>query len=406
MRSHLVLLTIVLLAVQGCGPSAGGAQVPTLPDPTSAGGMVAPEPTVPEPSSDGGASVPGPSVLPAPLYFLGEDEQIWRVEVDATTLAPVTAEPDAVVEFDVSPLDGSLVYITGNTLVRTDSMGGGRAVLVAGSSAPAEPDEQWYGAVFSDPVWSPDGRQIAYGSNGVNVYSLDSNASTVLLPSDPFPTDFSDAPELIQFYRPAEWSPDGTRLLVSVSYFPEGGTLRVVDLSDGSQVGITNPDGYVCCYETWSRDGLNVFFANDMVGMYESGLWRADVVGGMGVTLIAGEENGLYSLVAYPYQANDGQLYTFMAITQAFPEGYIPLAMTRSAPDGVTGRATLRSDSYILADVLWDPDGRGALIGDMSAQIMSVGYPAQASNPFLWLPSDDSPAVTLPAMGSMPQWGK
>ena len=241
----------------------------------------------------------------------------------------------------------------------------------------------------------------------MNLFSLGDNTSTVLLESDPYPTDFADAAEgPIQFFRPAKWSPDGSRLLADVSYFPEGSTLSVVNLVENTRVDLTSPDGFVCCYEAWSQDNQSVYFANDTVGMLTSGLWRADATTGQGITLIAGEENGIYSLVAYPYEATDGQIYTFMAIAATLPEEYMPLAMTRSALDGITGRTTLRADSYILGGVLWDPAGRGAVIVDVTEQIMALGFPEQVSNPLLWLSSDGSPAVTLPAKGSMPKWGK
>ncbi len=394
MRSRLIL-PVLLVAALACNMPTGATPSVSLPQAAPSAVEEVPVAT----------SVVG--ILPAPLYFLGEDEQVWRLETDAVTLTKITSEATAVVEFDVSPLDGSLAYITANSLVRTDAMGGGRAVLVEGPPPPPTPDAQWYGAAFSDPLWSPDGTQIAYGSNGVNLYSLDTNTSTVLLPSDPYPTDLSNSPGgSIRFFRPAEWSPDGSRLLMEVSYFPEAGTLGVLNLSDGSEVDLTSPDGLVCCYNAWGRDGLSVYFANDSIGMVHAGLWRADVISGIGTTLVAGEQDGTFSLVAYPYEASDQQLYTFMAITTTYPEDYSRLAMTRSAPDGVTGRVTLRSDSYVLGGALWDPAGRGAVIVDVTAQVAAAGYPAQSSSPLLWLPSDNSLAVTLPASGSMPHWGK
>ncbi|MBN1428804.1 MAG: PD40 domain-containing protein [Anaerolineae bacterium] len=417
MRSRFALLTIALIMV-ACGSNAGVPPATALPtvallDVTSTIGPDQPTPTalVSEPGPDSGEApveetAPMAGALPMPVYFLGEDEQIWRLEADAVTLTRITSEAEPVIDFDVSSLDGSLAYVTANSLVRTDAMGGGRIGLLDGPSLPANPEGQWFGAEFSAPLWSPDGSQIAYGSNGVNLFSVSDGVSSVLLQNDPFPEEFSDSPEVIQFFSPAKWSPDGTRLLVDVSYYPQGSTLSVVNLVERTRVDLTSPDGMVCCDRAWSQDGQSVYFANDEVGMLSAGLWRADATTGQGVTLIAGEENEVFSLVAYPHSAGDGQLYTFMATAATYPEQYTPLSMTRSAPDGVTGRTTLRTDSYILGDVLWDPAGRGAVIVDVTEQFMASGFLEQVNNPLLWLPGDGSPAVTLPAKGHAPKWGK
>jgi dipeptidyl aminopeptidase/acylaminoacyl peptidase len=58
----------------------------------------------------------------------------------------------AVINFDVSPVDGSLVYVVqgagGNLLVRADARGQQRTVLLNNVSV-------------NNPRWSPDGNRIA-----------------------------------------------------------------------------------------------------------------------------------------------------------------------------------------------------------------------------------------------------
>jgi hypothetical protein len=47
--------------------------------------------------------------LPAPVYFLREG-QVWRLARDGKTQQQITREAAAVESFDVSPVDGALVY--------------------------------------------------------------------------------------------------------------------------------------------------------------------------------------------------------------------------------------------------------------------------------------------------------
>ena len=68
-----------------------------------------------------------PAVLPAPLYFLalsGTTPQIWRIETNGTTRSQITQEAAGVTDFDVSPRDGSLAYVSGNALITADGLGG------------------------------------------------------------------------------------------------------------------------------------------------------------------------------------------------------------------------------------------------------------------------------------------
>ena len=101
----------------------------------------------------------GEAILPAPLLFINaEDGQIWRVERDGRTLSPVTDEPAPITDFDVSPKDGALIYVSNNELIYFTSALGGRRVVLFGRSP--EYDENDYISVLSEqvstPRWSPD----------------------------------------------------------------------------------------------------------------------------------------------------------------------------------------------------------------------------------------------------------
>ncbi len=77
-------------------------------------------------------------ILPAPLYFIDAKGQISRIEIDGTTIIQITDEADPIMDFAVSPADGSLAYLTvadtgvANRLISSDAMGQGRTELLYG----------------------------------------------------------------------------------------------------------------------------------------------------------------------------------------------------------------------------------------------------------------------------------
>jgi hypothetical protein len=112
------------------------------------------------------------------------------------------------------------------------------------------------------------------------------------------------------------------------------------------------------------------------------------------------------SLVQSVRQLRDGSLYAFVAFGSheelflneqaelAFPR----LTMARISPAG-TEVEFLRSDGYVFGEALWAQDGSGAVINVLEEEDL----PNAA---FLWLTSDDAPAVVLAGEGFHPQWGK
>jgi hypothetical protein len=111
--------------------------------------------------------VAGVRIFPSPLYYIEDTSgQIWRVDVDGANPLQITHEPAPVLAFDVSPIDGHLVYVSGNSLIEADALGGNPRVILAGPTVPLA--NQHYGYVqygptqtVAAPRFSPDGQQIA-----------------------------------------------------------------------------------------------------------------------------------------------------------------------------------------------------------------------------------------------------
>ncbi|NJN83899.1 MAG: hypothetical protein HC802_17560 [Caldilineaceae bacterium] len=72
------------------------------------------------------------AILTSPVYFISGDGQIVRLEADGQTQATITNESQPVTDFDVSPVDGRLVYVSANNLVESGPRGENPVIRVAG----------------------------------------------------------------------------------------------------------------------------------------------------------------------------------------------------------------------------------------------------------------------------------
>lgn len=166
--------------------------------------------------------------LPAPLYYIETfSGQIVRLDTDGTSRRTITHETEPVTAFDISPDGSKLAYVSGNRLIESDSNGLNPVVKFAGPALNTLDSLDLINDRVDVPVYSPDGARIAFAYNGVNLIASGTDtgpdAVSMVLPSDPFPeaADFTGS-ELIRFFRPRAWGPDGVHLIVDVSYYPEG----------------------------------------------------------------------------------------------------------------------------------------------------------------------------------------
>jgi hypothetical protein len=367
----------------------------------------------PEPSP-----TPEPTLLPAPLYLLSGEEgqqQIWRLERDGETLTQVTDEPEGVRGFDVSPVDGALVYITGDELVRADGWGGDRVVLYVVPLQEEPPPD--IPVELTNPRWSPDGSQIAFGLLGLNLLNAATGEERRVL------TNATWA-ELLEtgragpheFYTPEMWSPDGSQILVWVAYFQEGGRYALVNLADNSITDFGTPTGGDCCHFAWGRDGF-LYVANDGTLYWRGGLWRVDPATGGTATLLQMQEGNMGTLdataqVTHPRLSEDGYLYAWKwALGESLPElqiGESPqqpgMALQRvpleQAGDNAAWEMVHSELIFAPFEAHWGQEGEGAVIWAHNPPNFSL-----AGGELRWIPASDEPSVLLPIEGHELRWG-
>jgi Tol biopolymer transport system component len=321
---------------------------------------------------------PSASTLPSALYFLSERSgsgQIWRMETDGATVSQITNEPGPVVAFDLSPADGSIAYVSQNRLVLIHGDGTNRRVIA-----------DFGGAGGGAPAWSPDGGTLAYASGGIHLYDVAAGTDRLLIANrtDASPSNFAT-------YAPAEWSPDGSKLLAAIGLY-EGAGMGILSALDGSILA----EGPWAEMYAWRNDSRAVFLASAefpmMAGM-DPGLQLLAASGGA-TALLTG------AFAWWPFQRPDGQLAYFVHRPADMNAAEYSIRMSASAADG-GGEHALRGaplaldsrDSFLAR---WAADGSGAAV--------RLAHQASGATEVLFLPASDDPPVFLMREGTNLQW--
>jgi Tol biopolymer transport system component len=245
-------------------------------------------------------------------------------------------------------VDGSVVYVSNNQLLLINADGSGRRMLVDGG--PVDPNS-FYANGISSPVFSPNGQTIAYHNKGLILYAVATGVSNVVLEkmvNDPLSGGLTPG----ELYIPQNYSPDGSKILLTVAIpNSDGISSGIYSINTNTLTLMTGGDGArVCCSEqAWTSDSSALYVGIPFVGMFASGLWRADAATGNMITLLPTDAGGgNFNLANQPYLAPDGQLYFFF-VSQPGKDGFVdnsPLQIVRSAADGVTGRTVLRPETF------------------------------------------------------------
>lgn len=343
-------------------------------------------------------------VLPRTLYYLNNDNagllQVFRMEKDGRTVRQVTFETSEVLGFDPSPVDGSVAYVSNNQLLLINADGSNRRVLLDGG--PQDVNNPFLNVV-SSPVFSPNGKTLAYGFKGLNFYALDTGVSNLVIENL-----IEDAGGGFQFprelYSPDRYSPDGSKLLITLGYY-EGASSAIYYPAGNALVRLSGGEGaMICCGEAeWTADGAALFSGSPTMGMFTSGLWKVDAASGAVTTLLPGDPgNGTYNYADDPHLGPDGQLYFFFASAPATDQfvSRTPLQLVRSAPDGVTGRTALRPELFnLMNESLWAPDASFVIVA--YAPIEDVYQGGRPEIVYL----DGRPNVVLTAFAMNMKWG-
>lgn len=412
-RGLLAMLIAATLSACGAAP----APVSSSPSPSAAPAPAAsdaPDPSVaPSPAASAApATSDTPSqatnVLPQPLLFL-RDGQIVRMERDGKTITPITAEqpgqPDilAIFEFDVSPVDGSLIYAvqgsTGNTIVRTDANGKQRTVLLPNVAA-------------THLRYSPDGTQIALRISAPLEATGGQRGGVYVIPAA------GGVPQLLQAddnpnnstlegrgYMPHRWSPDGNRLLVSAYGLAlEVCSAAVIDMRSRGLVPIQSPQGTVsgCASGQWSADGQRIFIQMSGPGPQPPvpGLWQADPATGALTPYIQGQNaDGTYALTSNQRPLDDGTIYVFIADVETPPDPFSGIMPRyRLYKRGTADGTAVRSEQFaVVGQALWADDNSGVLVDMISEAVNDVVT--------AWIPIDGGPVIELGRfMGEEKHW--
>jgi len=374
-RLRLVLAFIVLAIVMSAcaSPTGTGATQPSSSDQVATMFASTLQAVTPE-VADTPTNMPETlaSLLPHSLYYLSRDSQsltqVFRIERDGKTVTQLTFEPVNVTDYDVSLVDGSIAYVASNQLLLANADGSNRRVLVDGGIGP---DLRG----FYSPAFSPDGQTLAYSQDGINLYTVSTGVSNLVIEDQPL-----GGPLPLETYSPEKYSPDGTKLLIHLLY-SDHSSIAIYYPASNSLVRLICAEAALTCDASWfysdiewSADSSSFYAAvSTPTSTYADGnLWRVDAATGAVTTLIpASTSDGTVNFSDEPYLAPNGQFYFFFGTYNVDSGFFEPpvLELVCSAPDGVTDHTVLRDENFrMMNEALWAPDASFVIVATAPAR--------------------------------------
>ncbi|HZF09430.1 MAG TPA: prolyl oligopeptidase family serine peptidase [Thermoanaerobaculia bacterium] len=207
---------------------------------------------------------------------------------------------------------------------------------------------------YLEPLWSHDGKLLAYSSNARNgrdsdLYVIDPDASGAA-------GGERRVAELAGNWAPLEWSPDDHRLLLEEGISANESYLHWVDVASGQVHDITSrpprAGGPTIAYGggRWTRDGRAVYTTSDRDGEFRR-LVRLELAGGK-ATVLSGD-------IPWDVEdfdlADDGSLLAFFTNEDGFSKLHVVDAATGAPrpvpelPAGVAGALTFHRGGHEVA---------------------------------------------------------
>ncbi len=191
-------------------------------------------------------------VLPTDLYFLSADAQgitqVWQLPRSGDPVRALTSESADVTAYAVEPTGSQIAYIVADELFVAALDGTNRQVV-------GTLHQQ---ILLPGVAWSHDSNQLAFhDGRGVWTVPADGSQPQRMVIGHDLPATQADAVS-IQVYINPRWSPDGSRLLVTVGLW-EGSVLSVIDVATGA---LTELPAVMANDALWTLDGRVLAWAS------------------------------------------------------------------------------------------------------------------------------------------------